>query len=120
MQRPPWRLRERLASKKAGLLEKAMEAASKMREKRVDEHIGGSRVESKYLPWLARARKNRDVGNTAEIQRNAAKFCVAVEKIVTVGNKRRALPAECDIPGPKIANSGDARARSNNRWLANL
>src|SRR6266581_235245 len=91
-----------------------------VRDKRINEHVRWAGVEGEYLLRLGGTRKNRDVGDAAEVERNAAEFRVAVEKIVHIRNKRRALAAEGDIRGAKIANGGDAGARSDDRWLTNL
>ena len=99
---------------------KALAAPREMRNQRVDEHVGRSRVECKHLLRLGGARKDGNVGNPSEIQRNAAEFRVAVEKIIHVGNERRALPTERHIRGAKIANRWNARACSDDRWFANL
>src|SRR5207253_10544339 len=47
-------------------------------------------------------------------------FRMAIQKISGVRDERRALPAEGHIPRTKTADRSDPRARSNNRWLANL
>src|SRR5580704_14146949 len=86
----------------------------------VNQHIGRAGVKGKNLFRLGRARKNGDVGDAAEIERDAAKFCVAIEKIVRVRDKRRALAAEGDVRGTKIPDGRDAGKRSDDGGLANL
>src|SRR5208283_1249692 len=47
-------------------------------------------------------------------------FLVPIEKIVGVRHERRALAAESDIGGAKIADGGDPGASGDNGWLADL
>src|SRR6202040_1016664 len=98
----------------------ATAAAREMSDESVDEHVGRAGVESENLLRFGGARKNSDVGNTAEIERDSAKFCVAIEKIVGVWNERRALAAERDVRRAKIADGGDPRARGNDGGLSDL
>src|SRR5437667_1347404 len=99
---------------------KALAAARELRGQGVDEHVGRSRVEREYLLRLGGARKNGNVGDAAEIQRNTAQSRVAVEKIIDVGDERRALSAESHIRRPKIADSRNARAPGDHGRLSNL
>jgi len=78
---------------------KALVAAREVRNQGVDEHVRWPRVEGEYLLRLGRARKNGDVGDAAEIQRNTAQSRVAVEKIIHIRNERRALPAKSHVSG---------------------
>ena len=99
---------------------KAPAAASEMLDESVNEHVGGAGIESKHLRGLCGGGDYRDVGNATEIEGNAAKLRVAVEKIVGVRDKWGALAGESDVGGTKIADRSDASARSDDAWLADL
>src|SRR6266849_4485617 len=98
-----------------------------MGDEGVDEHVGRAGVESEDLLRLAVARKNRDVGDAAKIERDATEFRMAVEKVVHIRNERRALAAEGDIRGAKIGDGGDCgeggdrkstRLNSSHEWIS--
>ncbi len=55
-----------------------------MRDECVDEHVRGAGIEGEYLLRLGGARKDGDIGNAAEVERDAAEFLVAIQKIVGV------------------------------------
>src|SRR6266403_218203 len=95
-------------------------AVREVPNERVNEHVGRAGVKGKDLIWSCTGGNDGDIGDAAEVQRNAAEFCVAIEKVVGIGNKRRALAAECDIRGTKICDGGDSRARRNDGWLTDL
>src|SRR5260370_4346723 len=97
------------------VLVKTLATVREMRDERINEHVGRAGVESKHLLRLAGTRKNRNVGYAPEIQRDAAEFRVAVEKIVHIRDERRALAAESNVRGTKIVYGCDARARGDNR-----
>src|SRR5260370_33605814 len=94
---------------------KTLATVREMRDERINKHVGRAGVESKHLLRFAGTRKNRNVGYAPEIQRDAAKFRVAVKKIVHIRDERRALATESHIRGTKIAAGCDARARGDNR-----
>src|SRR5713226_6039577 len=102
------------------VLVKTLATVREMRDERINEHVGRAGVESKHLLRLAGTRKNRNVGYAPEIQRDAAEFRVAVEKIVHIRDERCALTAESNVCEAKIADGTDARACSDDRWLTNL
>src|SRR6266851_2583132 len=91
-----------------------------MRDQGVDKHVGGAGVEGEDLLRLGRARKNRNVGDAAEVERNAAEFRVAIEKVVHIRNKWRSLATEGDVRRSKITDGRDARASRDDGRLADL
>src|SRR5712664_413870 len=91
-----------------------------MCDERIDEHVGGASVEGEDLLRLGRGRKDSDVSDASEIEGDAAEFRVAIEKIVRIGNERRALATEGDVSGTKIADRGDAGVRGDDGRLADL
>src|SRR5713226_5846617 len=120
---------EKLVEKRgnaAALLSEArifVEAAAPAREARdesIDKHVPRARVEGENLRGLGGYGKNCDIGDTAEVEGDAAEFRVAVEKIVRVGHERRALATESEVRGAKVANRRDAGTRGDDGWLANL
>src|SRR5216683_301702 len=88
-----------------------------MGDEGVDDHIGRASVESEDLLRLAVARKNRDVGDAAKIERHAAELRMAVEKVVHIRNERRALATERHVRRAKISDRGGPREGGDNRWL---
>src|SRR5216684_65520 len=102
------------------VLVKTLALVRETRDERINEHVGRAGVESKHLLRFAGTRKNCNVGYAPEIQRDAAEFRVAVKKIVHIRDERCALATESHIRGTKVADSCDARACGDNRWLANL
>ncbi len=90
---------------------KAFSAARKVKDKGVNEHVGWAGVEGEDLLWASGAGNDGDIGDAAEIERDAADFFVAVEQIIGVGNERSALTAEGDVGGPEVGDGGDAGAR---------
>src|SRR5690348_12552469 len=92
----------------------------KMLDKCVDEHVAGAGVEGKNLIGSRASRDDRDISDSADIQRNAPEFRMAVEKIVHVRNERRALAAERHVRRTKITDRCNASARGDNGPFANL
>src|SRR5437899_6041589 len=78
------------------------------------------RIEGEDLRWFCGGGNDSDVGDTSEIERNAAELGVAIQEIVSVGNERRTLATKSNVRGAKIADGGDAGARGDDRCLANL
>src|SRR5258708_15148714 len=97
---------------KLGVFVEALAAAREMRDERVDQHVGGAGVEGEDLLRLGRMRKNCNVGDATEIERNSAEFRVSIKEIVPIRNKTPALAAECEIRGAEIADSGNDGPRS--------
>ncbi len=95
-------------------------AAREMLDERVDENVGGAGVERKDLRWFARSGQDGDVGDAAEVKRDAAEFWMAVQQIVGVRDERRALPAERDVGGAEVGDRGDAGARCDDTAVADL
>src|SRR5690349_8864377 len=91
-----------------------------MGDERIDKHVRGTSIERKDLLRFRRGGDHGEVRDAAEVQGDAAEFFVAIEKIVGVGNERRALSAESHVGGTKIADGGDAGACSNDGWIADL
>src|SRR2546426_2488874 len=98
----------------------SLAATREMRDKGVNDHVRWAGIEREDLLRLAGARKNRDVGDAAEIERDATELRVAVKKIVHIGDERRALATQNDVRGTKIADRRDARARGDDGSLADL
>ena len=71
---------------------------------------------AKTCDGLHASREHGDVGDAAEIQRDAAEFGVAIEKIVGVGDERCALAAEGDVGGAEVGDGGDAGAGGDDGW----
>src|ERR1700674_1908354 len=95
-------------------------AAREVKDEAVYEHVGGAGIERMDLFRLCRRRNDGNVGDAAEVERDAAQFLVSIEKIVGVRYERRALAAKRDVRGTKIADSGDSRGGGNDGWLADL
>ncbi len=111
---------ERPACGDARVFVETLAAVGEVRDERVNEHVGGAGVEGEDLCGLGGGGDDGDVGDAAEIERDAAEFWVAIEKIVGVRDERRALAAESDVGGTKIADGGDAGAGGDDGWLADL
>src|SRR6266849_1815575 len=97
-----------------------MTAAGKARDECVDEHIGRAGVEGEHLRRLRGGGDDGNVGDATKIEGGAAELWMAIEKIVGVGDERRALAAESDIGGAKITDRGDARASRDDGRFADL
>jgi len=65
---------------------KPLAAVGEMGDEGVDEHVGGAGVEGEDLGGLGIGGDDGDVGDAAEIQRDAAEIGVAIEDVVDVGN----------------------------------
>src|SRR5260370_1888076 len=89
-------------------------------DERIHEHVAGPRVERENMGRFRFARKNRDVADAAEIERDTAEFGVAIQEIVDVGNEGRALTTESDVRGTKVAHRGDSGAGGGDGWFADL
>src|SRR5260370_28968332 len=96
----------------ARVLVETLPSAREMRDEGVDEHVGGAGVEGEDLLRLGRMRKNCNVGDATEIERNSAEFRVSINEIVHIRNKRRALATESDVDGAKIVDGRNAGPRS--------
>ena len=72
------------------------------------------------MPWLCRRGNYGDIRDAAEIERDAAKFGMTIEKIVDVRNEWSALAAECHVGGTKVGDGSDAGARGDDAGLADL
>lgn len=108
------------ASREARVFVEALAAMGEVLYERVDEHVAGAGVERKNLMGARASRDDRNIGDPADIQRDAAKLRMAVEKIVDIGNERGALASESHVGGAKIRNRGDAGARGDDRTFADL
>src|SRR5713101_1741123 len=91
-----------------------------MMDERIDQHVAGAGVEGEDLRRLRIGGKNSDVSNAAEIERHAAEFGVAIEKIVGVGNEGRTLAAESDVCGAEVADGGNSAAGGDDGGFADL
>src|SRR5712691_656494 len=86
----------------AGVLVEALATASEVRNQTVDDHVGRTGVERKDLRRLGRSGDDRDIGDAAEVERNAAELRMAIEQIVRIGHERRSLAPESEVRGAKV------------------
>src|SRR5262249_29611744 len=107
-------------TREPGVFIETLATAGEMLDEGIDEHVGRAGVEGKDLRRFRGSREDGDVGDAAEVERDAAEFGVAVEEIVDVGNERGALAAEGDVGGTKVSHSSDAGSSGDDRGLADL
>ena len=106
-----------------GHLRVTIETLSAMREmphQGIDHHIPRPGVEGEDIFELRACGNHRDIGNSADIQRDAPDSGVPIQQEIDEGHERRALSARGHVRGTEIADRGDPRARGDNRWLADL
>src|SRR5215467_1232062 len=89
-------------------------------DQRVDEHVAGAGVESGDLRGRGVGGNDRDVGDAADVEADAAESGVAVERVVGDRDQRGSLAAESDIGGAEVGNGGDAGTRCDDRAVAEL
>jgi hypothetical protein len=104
----------------AGVLVEAPAAVGEMLNEGIDEHVARASVECEYLRRFATGRKNGHIADASKVERNAAQFAVTIEKVVGIGNERRALAAESHVGKAKIADGGDARKGGDGRGITDL
>src|SRR4029079_7100321 len=85
-----------------------------------DQHVGGAGVEGEHVGWLASGGEDGDVSDAAEIQGDAAESCVAIQKVVGVGNQRRALATDGHVGGAEVGDGGDAGAGGDDGGFTDL
>ena len=89
-------------------------------DERVDEDVGGAGVEGEDILGLGAGGDDGDVGDAAEIERDAAEFFVAVEEIVCKGDERGALASGGHVGGAEVGDGGDAGASGDDGGFAYL
>ncbi len=87
---------------------------------RVHHHVAGTGVEGDHVFARAAGRNRRDVGDAADVERDASFARMAEQKIVHVRHQRSALAAGGDVARAKIGNHRLARALGDHGSLADL
>src|SRR6266849_2106637 len=76
-----------------GVVIESVAPSREMRDEGVNEHVRGAGVEGEDLLRPGGRWKNRDVGDASEVEGDPAKFRMAIEDVVGIGDERRALAA---------------------------
>ena len=95
-------------------------AARELERQGVDHHVAGSGVEGDDVFGRASGRNHRDVGDAADVERDAAAPRVAEEQVIDVGDQRRALAAGGDVARAEIGDHRDAGALGEHGGFADL
>ena len=86
----------------------------------IDHHVGRSGIECQDLFRLRCRRNDGDVGDAAEVERDASAARVTEDAVVEEGDQRRTGSSGCDIGCAEIGDYRDARAFGNHRAFADL
>src|SRR5271169_2546422 len=86
----------------------------------VDHHVAWAGIEGYDVFRRGGWRNHRDVGDPADVQRDAGPHGVAKKHVVDIGNQRRALSACRDIARAEVGDYWHARTLGNHRRLADL
>src|SRR2546421_697996 len=91
-----------------------------MGDEGVDEHVAGAGIEGEYLRRLSVGGNDGDVGDAADVERDAAEFGMAVEGVVGEWDEWRAIAAESEVGGAEVRDGGDAGASGDDGAFADL
>ncbi len=87
---------------------------------RVDHHVAGARVERQDVVARGAARNHGDVGDAAEVQRDAADAAMAEQQVIGKRHQGSAMPAGGDIALAEIGDGPQAGALGHDRGVADL
>ncbi len=96
------------ATREGGVFVEALAAAGEVGDEGVEEDVGGAGVEGEDVLRLGAGGDDGDIGDAAEIERDAADFFVAIEEVVGERDERGALASGGHVGGAEVGDGGDA------------
>ena len=90
------------------------------RDELVDDDVRGSRIERQDFGRFSTWRDNRDVGDSAEIQRDTTAFMMSKDAVIEKWDERSPGASACDIGRAEVRNDRDSSTCGNNRAFADL
>src|SRR5215510_2407063 len=95
-------------ARECSVLVVTLAAAAEVLDQTVDQHVAGAGVEGQEVLWFGVGGDDGEVGDTANVEADAAEFAVTVERVVGKGDERGALATEGDVGGTEIGDGSDA------------
>jgi hypothetical protein len=93
---------------------------SALRDEGIEQHVAGTGVEGCRFACRRAFAQERDVGDAAEIERDAILVCGGEQQRVDVRNQRRAVTAGSRIGAAKIVADGRVDGLADNERVADL
>ena len=75
-----------------------------VRDQSIDDHVARSYVEGDHVGTFRAGRNHADIGDTADIERDAIALGRTEQQVVDVGNQRRAFASGRDIALAEVGN----------------